>query len=132
MNGGKGLSETDPVDSVGPWTIRAVAKTARDAATNAARREGLTVGQWLERRIAEWEDAGSPVVVSRPPPAVNLGELAQVMEAARALAGATAVSVPPQLAKDALSLVRLAIRQAKGLPPPGRRRDKPDQAAIEG
>jgi hypothetical protein len=39
---------------------------------------------------------------------------------------------PPQLAKDALSMVRLAIRQAKGLPPPGHRRGKPNQAAIEG
>jgi hypothetical protein len=126
------MSETDPVDSVGPWTIKAVAKATRDAVTNAARREGLTVGQWLERRVAEWEDAGSPVAVPRPPAAVNLGELAQVMEAARALAGDAAVAVPPQLAKDALGMVRLAIRQAKGLPPPGRRRDKPGQAAIEG
>jgi hypothetical protein len=126
------MSETDPVDSVGPWTIKAVAKATRDAVTNAARREGLTVGQWLERRVAEWEAAGGPVAVSRPPPAVNLGGLAQVMEAARALAGDATVAVPPQLAKDALSMVRLAIRQAKGLPPPGRRRDKPNQAAIEG
>ena len=127
------MSETDHVvDSVGPWTIKAVAKTTRDAVTNAARREGVTVGQWLERRVAEWEDAGGPVAVPRPQPAVNLGELAQVMEAARALAGAATVAVPPQLAKDALGMVRLAIRQAKGLPPPGRRRDKPDQAAIEG
>ena len=124
------MSETDPVDSVGPWTIKAVAKATRDAVTNAARREGLTVGQWLERRVAEWEDAGSPV--ARPQPTVNLGELAQVMEAARALAGDATVTVPPQLAKDALSMVRLAIRQAKGLPPPGRRRAKPNQAAIEG
>jgi hypothetical protein len=126
------MSETDPVDSVGPWTIKAVAKATRDAVTNAARREGLTVGQWLERRVAEWEDAGSPVAVSRPQSTVNLGELAQVMEAARALAGDATVTVPPQLAKDALSMVRLAIRQAKGLPPPGRRREKPNQAAIEG
>jgi hypothetical protein len=124
------MSETDPVNSVGPWTIKAVAKATRDAVTNAARREGLTVGQWLERRVAEWEDAGSPV--ARPQPTVNLGELAQVMEAARALAGDATVTVPPQLAKDALSMVRLAIRQAKGLPPPERRRDKPNQAAIEG
>lgn len=126
------MSETDPVDSVGPWTIKAVAKATRDAVTNAARREGVTVGQWLERRVAEWEDTGSPVAVSRPPPTVHLGELAQLIEATRALAGDATVTVPPQLAKDALSMVRLAIRQAKGLPPPGRRRDKPNQAAIEG
>ena len=88
------MDEPDPVDSIAPWTIKAVAKTTRDAVTNAARREGLTVGQWLERRVAEWEGAGSPVPVpaggTRPGPAapINLGELAQAMEAARALAEA--------------------------------------------
>jgi len=119
------MSETDPVDTVAPWTIKAVAKTTRDAVTNAARREGLTVGQCLERRVAEWEGQGGPVPVPSPPQApVNLGELAQAMEAARALAHDANVPVPPQLARDGLGLVRLAIRQAKGLPPP--------QAAIEG
>jgi hypothetical protein len=124
-------NDREPVDQIAPWTIKAVAKTTRDSVTNAARREGLTVGQWLERRVAEWEGQGSPVPVASPMPAVNLGELAQAMEAARALANDANVPVPPQLAKDGLGLVRLAIRQAKGLPP-SRRREKPAQAAIEG
>jgi localization factor PodJL len=124
---------SDPVDLIKPWSIKAVATRTQAIATAAARREGLTVGQWLEKRIDEWEGQGGPVAaVSGPQPAVNLGELAQAMEAARALANDAKVPVPPQLAKDGLSMVRLAIRQAKGLPPPGRRRDKPDQAAIEG
>jgi localization factor PodJL len=124
---------SDPVDLIKPWSIKAVATRTQGIATAAARREGLTVGQWLEKRIDEWEGQGSPVAaVSGPLPAVNLGELAQAMEAARALANDAKVPVPPQLAKDGLSMVRLAIRQARGLPPPGRRRDKPDQAAIEG
>ena len=132
------MDEPDPVDSIAPWTIKAVAKTTRDAVTNAARREGLTVGQWLERRVAEWERAGSPVPVpagggTRPGSAapINLGELAQAMEAARALAEVAKVDLPPQLAKDGLSLIRKAIRQAKGeLPRPAP--SKPPQAAIEG
>ena len=131
------MDEPDPVDSIAPWTIKAVAKTTRDAVTNAARREGLTVGQWLERRVAEWEGAGSPVPVpaggTRPGPAapINLGELAQAMEAARALAEGAKVDLPPQLAKDGLSLIRKAIRQAKGeLPRPAP--SKRPQTAIEG
>lgn len=121
------------VDKVGPWTIKAVATATRDAVTNAARREGLTVGQWLERRVAEWERAGSPVQVASPSPAppVNMGDLARAMEAARAMAHDAQVPVPPQLARDGLNMIRASIRQARGLPPT-RRRDKPVQAAIEG
>jgi hypothetical protein len=123
------MDDREPVDSIAPWTIKAVAKTTREAVTNAARREGLTVGQWLERRVAEWEGQGSPMPVSSPPPPVNLGELAQAMEAARALASDAKVAVPPQLAKDGLNMIRVAIRQARGLP---RRRDTPAQTLIEG
>jgi hypothetical protein len=128
------MNEPDPVDTVAPWTIKAVATKTREAVTNAARREGLTVGQWLERRVAEWEAEGSPIAVPGPTatvPGANLGELAQLIEATRALAESAVVAVPPSVAKDALSMVKLAIRQAKGLPPPAPRK-KPPQAAIEG
>jgi hypothetical protein len=57
-----------------------------------------------------------PVPVSSAP-AVNLGDLAAAIEAARNLAHEANVPIPPQLAKDGLGLVRLAIRQAKGLQP---------------
>ncbi len=86
----------------------------------------------LEKRINEWEGQGSPVdAVSGPLPAVNLGKLAQAMEAAHARANNAKMPVPPQLAKDGLSMVRLAIAVPEGLPPPGRR-DKPPSAAVEG
>ena len=38
-----------PIDTIGPWTIKAVPTETRNRVTVAARREGLTVGQWLER-----------------------------------------------------------------------------------
>ena len=123
------MDEHDPVDTVGPWTIKAVAKATRDTVTNAARREGLTVGQWLERHVAEWEGAGSPMQVASPQ-AVNLADLAQAMEAARALAADASVPIPPQLARDGLNLIRRAMRQAKGSQPPHRPARRP-QAAIE-
>ena len=71
----------DPVDTVGPWTIKSVAKATYDLVTNAARREGLTVGQLLERHVVELVTRVVPCRWS----AVNLGDLAQAMEAARAL-----------------------------------------------
>jgi hypothetical protein len=40
-------------DSIKPWTIKAVASEVRDLAIMAARREGLTTGQWLERVIRQ-------------------------------------------------------------------------------
>jgi hypothetical protein len=43
-----------PIDTIGPWTIKAVPTETRNRVTVAARKEGLTVGQWLERRVNEW------------------------------------------------------------------------------
>ena len=40
-----------PTDAIKPWTIKSIASEARDLAVMAARREGRTVGQWLERVI---------------------------------------------------------------------------------
>lgn len=122
------MDERDPVDIVGPWTIKAVATATRNAVNAAARRENLTVGQWLERRVTEWEAEGGPVPATPAAP-INLGDLAHVMQSARDLAAAAGVAVPPQLARDALGMVRLAIRQAKGLPPPRPR--QPPQRLIE-
>ncbi len=104
------MSERDPVDTAAPWTIKSVSVATRDGVTKAARREGLTVGQWLERRVAEWEAKGSPMPVSSsaPGPAPNLGDLAQAWVAIRGLADAAGVPIPPHLARDAFAAVKLA------------------------
>lgn len=107
------MDDRQPVDSVAPWTIKAVATSTREAIIKASRREGLTVGQWLERRVAEWEGEGSPVAVSHGAP-INLADLAAVMQAARELAQAAEEPVPARLAKDGLGVVRRALKQARG------------------
>lgn len=122
------MADRDLVDAAAPWTIKSVSVATREAVTAAARREGLTVGQWLERRVAEWEAEGSPMPVSGPAPpgpAPNLGDLAQAWQAARALAEAAGIPVPPHLARDAFAAVKQATRQARGLPLPARRRKLP-------
>lgn len=111
---------SEPVDAVAPWTIKSVPTRTRLAATEAARKEGLTVGQWLERRVDEWLSDGSPVRLGAGPgvsSAHSLADLAQAMDSARSLANAAGVRVPPALAKEALALVRQATRAARGLPP---------------
>jgi len=109
------LDERDPVDSIGPWTIKSVAKATREAVTNAAKRENLTVGQWLERRVADWEGQGSSIPVADQAAAspTSLCDLARMMDAARALAETAGVAVPPGLAKEGLATVRRAMRQAR-------------------
>jgi hypothetical protein len=69
----------DPIDIIKPWTIKAVAVEARDMAVIAARREGLTVGQWLERVIRE--AASDPVAnkSARGPDVVRLAPLVASM-----------------------------------------------------
>ena len=105
-------------DAISPWTIKAVSKTTRDAITLAARKDGLTVGQWLDKRVAEWVSDGRPTHVepsspSAPSAPSNLADLAKLMDSARSLAEAANVPVPPQLAKDGLSLLRQAVRQSR-------------------
>lgn len=109
----------DAIDVSGPWTIKSVPTRTRLAVIDAARKEGATVGQWLERRVNEWLSDGSPTSVAAPPAIApqGLAELAQAMNAARALADAAGVKVPPSLARDGLALVRQATRAARGLPP---------------
>lgn len=109
----------DAVDVSGPWTIKSVPTRTRIAVTEAARKEGVTVGQWLERRVNEWLADGSPTSVAVPASTSShsLADLAQAMGAARALADAAGVKVPPSLARESLSLVRQATRAARGLPP---------------
>lgn len=112
------MSDREPVDTAAPWTIKAIGTGTREAVIKAARQEGLTVGQWLERRVAEWLADGSPVPVGTAPPgpAANLGDLAQLVQAATAAAAAAAVPVPPAFARAAMQAARQAMRQARPAP----------------
>ena len=127
------MSDRDPVDTAAPWTIKSVPTATRDAVTKAAKQEGLTVGQWLERRVAEWLADGSPMPVpaaaGAPIGAANLGELAQLTQAALAAASAAGVPVPPRFAREAMQTARQAMKQTRGAPPA---LPRPSPRAIEG
>ena len=42
------------IDVMEPWIIKGVTTETREQVIAAARKDGLTVGQWLERRVNEW------------------------------------------------------------------------------
>ena len=102
---------TDPVDIMAPWTIKSVSTATRDRVTTAARKEGLTVGQWLERRVAAWLDEGSPVVVQG---GLTTDELTQLA----AIATETAAAGGKFLPADMKSLIYRHVRARLLLAPP--------------
>lgn len=105
---------SDPIDLMKPWTIKSLSTRTQSAITSAARRENLTVGQWLEKRVYEWEGAGSP----EPRAAPGLTDLAALITAAGAMAQHT------KLPGEVRSLINQCARVAQGLP--GRKPGKPN------
>jgi hypothetical protein len=106
----------DPVDAMKPWTIKSLATKTQNIIIAAARRENLTVGQWIERRVSEWERQGSPETRS-----VSV-DLPGLLHAAAAFA---AVAKLPQ---DVRLLISQQARSIAGKP--GRKPRQTDASAI--
>jgi hypothetical protein len=120
--------QNEPVDTVGPWSLKAVPTQTRQAVIAAARRENLTVGQWLELRVREWTEAGSPVTVSEPQSTgQDLALIERAVTAAVALAGAP--DVPVAFRRRANRLLRESLPR----PSPGKRvADRPRLSSAAG
>jgi hypothetical protein len=139
------MSETDQaihgaVDAVKPWTIKAIATEARDAAIAQARTENLTVGQWLERRIREW--TGDAARAAPGSTTISMAELTNAMNAAAATSNSSGVPLPKRTAGHAFTLLTNRLREARGMPAlqprkttPGKAKtlelDGPDEATPE-
>lgn len=126
------------------WTIKSVPVETRKLAVAAATRAGESMGVWIERAVRTQSaiEAGDrilpPLPTSRtsrmpavvPAPVVldmgALAGLADLMQAAEALAEAAEVPVPKATARHALALVTAQLRAARGLPEKRRR-----QTSIE-
>ncbi len=108
------------LDPVRPWTIRAVSVEARDLAIGAARKDGVSVGQWLERRIRAWAatdapaaseaaNAGPPgtaLARGQPAAADTLSEVERISAAVRDLAAAGLPISKATVAKITRALVK--------------------------
>ena len=112
----------EPIDEIAPWTIKAVATRIRQKVMTAAKKEGLTAGQWLERRVDEWEADGSPTLLQTQ---ANPGQLnaAATVAATASYISACAAAKAAGLKVDEQAFGRMqkgaeaAVRAAQGLPP---------------
>lgn len=131
------MADDDPVDTVGPWTLKAVPTQTRQAVVRAAQRENLTVGQWLERRVREWTEGGAPsrVVPSGAPsrfevvaPLVHGDDLTRIE---RAIEAAVVLAAAPDVPKAFRSRANRLLRDS--LPPAAPRvRANPPKLQITG
>lgn len=119
-----------------PWTIKSVSVETRKLAVASAAKEGVTMGEWLDRAVRNQAslDRGNQVIppgqtgksVTRfapvqPPdemgkPPMDLAGLADALRAVATIAGAADMPVPKALAREASALLRQQIRAARGLP----------------
>jgi hypothetical protein len=104
---GNAMPDADPVDLMQPWTIKSVATRVSKAITAAARRDGLTTGQLMERMWDAWERGGKPVAVE---PVNVVADLATLLHAAGALPEHTPVP------REVRALINDYARMARGLP----------------
>lgn len=95
----------EPVDLMKPWTIKSIPTRVIEGINAAARRNNLTVGQWVEKRFDEWEGADSPAQSGGA-----LSDLNALMHAAAALATVT------KLPREVRTLIGDYARSARGLP----------------
>jgi hypothetical protein len=112
----------DPIDKMQPWTIKSMSTEARDMAVIAARREGLTVGQWLERVIREAASDEVANKSSQGPDVVRLAPLVAQMprwlRAAlwRRVAGELGVQAPAGRPRKALEVPVMGSPQRRTIP----------------
>lgn len=114
-------------DQISQWTIKAIPVSIRNAAITAARAEGLTTGQWLERTIRDRLAGGT----SSPAPA-STRELAELLSASAAFASAMATGGRLRGVPGLSGLLRERIRAARGQPLPEPRRVAGPAAAVSG
>src|SRR3954470_8419722 len=54
--------------SAGPWSVKGIDPRAREIAKDLARRSGLTLGEWLNHKIADEDVVAPPYAARRPAP----------------------------------------------------------------
>lgn len=113
------------LDAAAPWTIKSIPAEDKDFIIASARKEGLTVGQWISKRCKEWRADGSPVVVS-PSAAPSMPDMAALIQALPALADAKGGSRIAAQARRAL------MHGLSAYVPPGHTPSRTENDAIEG
>ena len=134
------MDETSPegTDKVAPWAIKAITKRASKIATEAARKEGVTVGQWLERLILTWDADGGPVAGPAQPasdPVALLNAAAAYMQGTASVRAA-GLKINSRALGQVQAAAEAQLRASRGLPALQQRKqplaiDKPAPATEE-
>lgn len=77
-----------------PWSVKGVDPRTRDAAKTAARRAGMTLGEWLDSKIRD--EAGEPEALTRDAEEQDIAALTERL--ARLSQGGMQTAAPPQAA----------------------------------
>jgi hypothetical protein len=135
-----------------PWTIKAVGVRTRKIATDCAAREGITMGQWMDRMvplmatIQEGNQVLPPDQRGIAPPSehqqamMDIERMDALARLTAAVASAAAAGVPKRAVGEVAAALREQTRLARGLPalvpsgkPPGKRlANRADPPLIEG
>jgi localization factor PodJL len=77
-----------------PWSVKGVDPRTRDAAKAAARRAGMTLGEWLDSKIREEADAEAPAAAPEEAEQLDISALSERL--ARLSQGEMQTATPPR------------------------------------
>lgn len=105
--------ESDMTDEPKPWSIRGVHPEVRNAALAAAKRDGVTIGEWLDRAIrSHIKNVRNP----RESPSDNIvQQVTDLSDAERLISMITQLSeagapIPKSVASKAYALIRDGLK----------------------
>jgi len=105
--------ESDMTDEPKPWSIRGVHPEVRNAALAAAKRDGVTIGEWLDRAIrSHIKNVRNP----RESPSDNIvQQVTDLSDAERLISMITQLSeagapIPKSVASKAYSIIRDGLK----------------------
>ncbi|MGO4285196.1 hypothetical protein [Bosea sp. TAB14] len=95
-----------------PWSVKGVDPRTRDAAKAAARRAGMTLGEWLDHKIRdESEEAQPAMAATAPPEQLDIAALSERLARLSQTQTETAARAPtPQRQERATSVIAEAIK----------------------
>lgn len=104
-------------DDPKPWSIRGVHPEVRNAALAAAKREGVTIGEWLDRAIRSHVKTGRKPEENTPDNAVR--QLADLSDAERLVSMISRLAeagapVPKLVARKAYNVIRDRLKDVQG------------------
>lgn len=113
------------------WTIKSVSVRTRKLATDCATREGVTMGEWMDRMVPVMatmqennqvippdQRRGAGVPLQQALAVIEVERMDALARLTAALASAAASGVPKGAVREVAAVLRDQARAVRGLPPP--------------